>query len=154
MKRALALIVLAGFVALTAYFGIDLWNEQQLLRKLRGYGVQTDGVVTKLDSWHRSSWGTSYWIEYDYFAGGAKHHGRIGARRSPATYEGEHVLVTYVRDDPDASLPFGQRDLALADDPQGTRDRDLLVFVVCISLLAGTRAACARAGGGRHPTRG
>lgn len=132
MKRTLAVIGLAAFVALPVYLGMNLWNEQELLRKTRQLGVQTDGVVTKLKYSHRINWGATWFVDYDYVAAGLKRHGSIASGRSPAAAEGEHILVTYVSGEPDLSLPFGQRDLALSDDPQGRRDEDIVVFLLTL----------------------
>jgi len=135
-KRILVVAGLAGIAAGIAYFAVDLWNEQQLLRKLRESGVQTDGVVTRLDMSHPIDWGMWFWIEYDYVAGGTKYHARISSKRSPAAAVGEHIPVSYVAGEPDASLPFGQRDLALSDDPQGERDEDLMAFLIFAFMLS------------------
>ena len=140
MKRTLAFIGLAALVALPVYFGIHLWNEQELLRKTRQLGVETDGVVTKLKYSHRINWGATWFIDYDYVAAGSKHHGSIASGRSPAAYAGEHILVTYVSGEPDLSLPFGQRDLAL---------RLSLIFPAQILRSLYSRRRRARARGAR-----
>jgi hypothetical protein len=132
VKRALAFVGLAFFFALPVYFGVSLWNEQELLRKVRQLGIQTDGVVTKLKFSRRINWGATWFVDYDYVAAGLKRHGSITSGRSPAASEGEHIPVTYVSGEPDLSLPFGQRDLALSDDPLERREEHIAVFLLTL----------------------
>ena len=111
-----SLLATSLFLALCGWYVIDWWNGEQLLWKLRARGVQTTGVVTKVNFHFDPSGYRVYDLEYDYTVGGTvRHHLMQTHDIHLPVYETLPIAVTYLPDDPASSVPFSKSEVDTTD---------------------------------------
>jgi len=137
-RRAVSRLISSAFsAALIGYVVFSAMRDWQFARELRTNGVQTDAVVTKFHARHAPMGSSLYDIAYDYAAGGSMHHESVSVMRKPASYEGEHITATFLRDAPESSLPFAKNniDMRVFDEVWNERVFPTLAIVIAVSLL-------------------